>query len=311
MSKNYLRVALLALVAFVATACNKESGSVATPTADASPDAAVRTSVQLLKDGNVGGLIEHAMPPADFAKFKAEWGKDKNEQPITDEDRKKFAETLAKLTAPDAEQKIYAEIEPQLTQFDAQYQQQMPVMVGMGRGYLKGLVEQNKELNETQKQQALAAIGAFADWVEKTRFTDPALVKKAIAVIVDTTRKLNLTTLDEARALNYDQSMQKAQIAFQGFKRVLGVYGFNFDQTLDSVKAEVVSNDGNAAKVKVSYTLLNSPLSAETDMIKVDGRWYGKETIEKLKQREAEAAAPAAPNAPAAPTPPADPARSN
>ena len=41
--------------------------------------------------------------------------------------------------------------------------------------------------------------------------------------------------------------MQKARIALAGVKEALGVYGFSVDQTLDSVKPEVVTNDGKTA----------------------------------------------------------------
>ena len=55
-------------------------------------------------------------------------------------------------------------------------------------------------------------------------------------------------------------------------KQALNVYGFSIDETLDSIKPEVVSNDGKTAKLKVGYTLLGTPLTGETDMVSVDGR---------------------------------------
>ena len=76
---------------------------------------------------------------------------------------------------------------------------------------------------------------------------------------------------------------------------VLAVYGFSLDKMLDSVKTEVVSQTGDAAKVKVSYKLFEQPLSFETDLVQVDGRWYGKQTIDKLDNPE-----PKADDAPAA-----------
>jgi hypothetical protein len=97
--------------------------------------------------------------------------------------------------------------------------------------------------------------------------------------------------------------MQKARVALGGFKEALAVYGFSVDKTLDSVKPEVVSSDGKAATVKVSYTLLDTPLTATTEMVNVDGRWYGKDTIEKLKEQQQQP--PVAPANPApAETPP-------
>jgi hypothetical protein len=308
MSTRVARAALVALLAAFTGGCGNQqsAGPVAVVTAN-TPDATVRKSADLLKQGDLAGLMQNALPPADFAELKADWGKAANEKPVTDEDRAKFQETMAKLTAPDAEKAIYAEIEPQLKAFDAQYQQQLPMYVAMGSGWLQGMVQQNKDLSETDKQQAVAAINALAAWVQKTHFTDAESVKKVLAIATRAARELNLKTLDEVRALTFDQSMQKAHVAMLAFKDVLNVYGFSVDQTLDSIKPEVVSNDGKAASVKVGYNLLGTPLSTTTEMVSIDGRWYSKNTIERVKEHQQEASAPADATAPA-PEPPAAPA---
>jgi len=292
MSTRLVRAALAALLVAFASGCGKQESNAPVASVSANtPDATIRKSADLMKQGDIAGLLQNALPPADFDKLKADWGKAANEKPITDEDRQKFQETMARLTAPDADKAIYADIEPQLKDFDAKYQQQLPMYVAMGTGWLNGMVQQNKDLSEADKQQAVAAINAVAAWVQKTRFTDPESVKKVLAIATRTARDLNLKTLDEARALNFDQSMQKARVALQGFKEALTVYGFSIDQTLDSVKPEVVSNDGKTATVKVNYTLLGTPLTASSQMVNVDGRWYGKDTIEKIKEQQQEASA--------------------
>ena len=285
------RAAVLALLVAFAVGCGNQQSGAPTAVVNANtPDATIRKSADLMKQGDIAALLENALPPAEFAKLKADWGKDKDEKPITDEDRQKFQDAMARLTAPDAEKTIYAEIEPQLKQFDAQYQQQIPMYVAMGSGWLQGMVQQNKDLSDTDKQQAVAAINAVAAWVQKTRFTDPESVKKVLAIASRTARDLNLKTLDEARALNFDQSMQKGRVALLGFKDALNVYGFSVDQTLDSIKPEVASNDGKTAQVKVNYTLLGTPLTSTAQMVNVDGRWYGKDTIEKVKEHAEQAA---------------------
>lgn len=313
MSTRLARAALaVLLVAFVGGCGNKDA---ANPAAVANaPDATIRKSADLLKQGDIAGLMQNALPPAEFAKMKADWGKDADEKPITDEDRQKFQETMTKLTAPDADKTLYAELEPQLKQFDAQYQQQLPMYVAMGSGWLQGMVQQNKDLTETDKQQAVAAINAFAAWVQKTHFTDSESIKKVLAIATKSARDINLKTLDEARALDFDQSMQKARVAFLGIKDALAVYGFSLDQTLDSVKPEIVTNDGKSATVKVDYVLLGTPLTANAEMVNIDGRWYGKQTIEKLKEQQQQDAAaktdvtapPPAPATDAPPTPASD-----
>jgi len=314
MSRRLVSVALAALLALVVVACNNpQSGAPAVAVTANSPDATIRRNVELLKAGDLGGLMQNALPPADFAELKAEWGKDQD--PPTDEERQKFADTMSRLTAPDADKTLYAELEPELKQFDAQYQQQMPMYVAMGSGWLQGMVQQNKDLSDADKQQAVAAINALAGWVQKTRFTEPEAVKKVLAIATKAARDLNLKTLDEVHALTFDQSMQKARVAMLAFKDALNVYGFSVDRTLDSVKPEVVSNDGKAASVKVSYTLFDAPLSMTTQMVSVDNRWYSKDTIDRVRERKEEAAKeaaaaattqpPAADAAPKSDTPPA------
>jgi hypothetical protein len=307
MFKPLVRATFATVLLVSVAACQKqgEDGAVSAPAAAAGPDAAILASIKLLKQGDIGGLMQNALPPAEFAKAKADWGKDKDEQPITDEDRAKFSETMAKLTAPDAEQKLFAEIEPKLKEFDAQYQQQIPMYATMGSTVVKNMIQQNQSLSEAERTQAGAAVDALVAWVQNTRFTDPESIKKVLAIVSKSARDMNLKSLDEARALDYDQSMAKARIAFAGVKDALNVYGFSLDQTLDSVQAKVVSNDGKNASVQLHYTLLGAPLDATAEMVNVDGRWYGKQMMEKLKEKAAAAAtdtvAAPAPSAPAAP----------
>jgi hypothetical protein len=292
MSRRLASVAFSALLALFVVGCNNQQPG-APAVADANtPDATIRKNVELLRAADLGGLMQNALPPADFAELKTAWGKD--QPPPTDDERQKFADTMGRLTAPDADKTIYAEIEPELKQFDAQYQQQMPMYVAMGSGWLQGMVQQNKDLADADKQQAVAAINALAAWVQKTRFTEPDSVKKVLAIATKAARDLNLKTLDEVHALTFDQSMQKAHVAMLAFRDALNVYGFSVDKTLDSVKPEVVSNDGKTAKVRVSYTLFDAPLTMTTDMVNVDGRWYSKDTIERVRARKEEAAKEAA-----------------
>ncbi|MEO8670328.1 MAG: hypothetical protein ABI411_03370 [Tahibacter sp.] len=308
MSTMFTRLALAASLALAITGCNKDDATTAAVApaavkAPASPEGSVTTAVQNLKAGNIDALIQGVLPAGEYTKLKTEWATDVNKEPVTEEDRAKFVENMTKLTAPDAEAKLWTELEPQLKQMDAQMAQQMPMMVAMGKGFVQSAIQQNQELNDAQKTQATQAVDAFGNWVTTAKFTDPALAQKAIKTVCDTARKINLKTIDEARALNYEQAMQKAGLVFLGLKDVLNIYGFSIDQTLDSVKATSVSNDGTNAKVKIEYTLFNTPLSAESELVKVDDRWYGKQTLEALKKKNAaDAAAPATP-APAAADP--------
>jgi hypothetical protein len=308
------RFAFVVALAAAAVGCNQQTAAptAAAPAAPApapvaaAPDAAVLASVHALRANNVAGLLENALPAAEVAKMKADWTKEINKDPVTDEDRRKFAEQMSKLTAPGAEDKLFAELEPQLKQFEQQSAQQMPMMIAMGQGFVQSAIQQSKDLNEQQKQQTTALIDATAKWAQTAKFTDAALAKQAIGVVCKTARDLNLKTVDEARALNYDQAMQKAGIVLGGFKQLFAIYGLSMDKALDSVKAETVSANGDAAKVKVTYTAFDQPFSTESDLVKVDGKWYSKQAIaqwtkaQEKEQEMAKVGAPAGASEPAA-----------
>ena len=298
------RSVLILALAALAVGCNnpqppaQSAAPAAAAPAATAPDATIIASIHALRANNVAALLDNALPPAHLAKVKADWNKDFNKDPVTDEDRRKFAEEMGKLTAPGAEDKLFAELQPQLKQFEQQSAQQMPMMIAMGQGFLQSAIQQNKDLTDPQKQQTMALLDATAKWAQTAKFTDPVLAKQSIAVICKGARDLNLKTLDEVRALNYDQAMQKAGVVLGAFKQLLAVYGLSMDKALDSVKAETAATTGDTATVKVSYVAFDQPFTTESELRKVDGRWYSKQAIDqwnKAQQHDtAKIAAPAA-----------------
>jgi len=290
MYKTLARMTLLSILALAAAACNRDSASDGVA-GSAGPAETVQRSVELLRQSDVAGLIEHMLPPEEFARVKAEWSQRKDQAEPTAEEHAKFEESMKKLTADNAADALYAEFEPDIRQFDAQYQTQIPAMVDMGNTYLHGLVKQSQSLSASEKEQAGSVIDTLSTWVKETRFTDPALVKQALTVVSDTAKKIDIKTLDEARSLTFEQAAPKFKIAMDGLKKVFEIYGFSIDQTLSTVKVEVLASTADTANLKVSYSLLGTPLETTTEMIRIDERWYGKDTIEKVKEQRAEQAA--------------------
>lgn len=302
MSIKTARFTLAIAAALAAVGCGQDQNAAAPTSATAaavapvvapsSPDGTIMASAKALRANNIAALLDNALPAGEVNKMKADWTKNLNKDPVTDEDRKKFADQMAKLTAPGAEDRLYAEMEPQLKQFDQQSAQQMPMMIAMGQGFAQSAIQQNKDMSDQQKQQAVALLDATAKWAQSVKFTDPALVKQAIAAVCKAARDINLKTIDEARALTYEQGMQKAGIAVGGLKNVLAVYGLNVDKALDSVKTETVATTGDTAKVKITYTAFDQPFTTDSDLVRVDGRWYSKQAIEQWHKKQQEDAAP-------------------
>lgn len=269
-------------------ACKKDEEAAATPAAvakaTATPEAAIQSAVEHLKTGNIKALVMSQVPPDHLDEMRANWQKELAEDPPTEQEKKEFETMMAELTAPDAEAKLMEKLEPQFVKFETEYAPQLPMMIGMGQGLLQQGIKDNKDLTEPQKLEAAKSVDALAKWIQQVKFTDREIAKQAVGHVVAAARELDLKTLDQARALDFDTAMEKSGVAFRAAKKVLAAYGLSLDKTLDSVKTSVVSQQGDAAKVKVSYVIFDQPMSFDTELVQIDGRWYGKQAIEELNK---------------------------
>jgi hypothetical protein len=280
---RFLSILAVALLGLALTACQPDAPAPTDAKTLAADDPAEVTEriADELKADNLLGAVQAALPPDDFDAMRAEYEKSRAETP-SEAERVEFAETMEKLTKPDAEQALMAELEPALVKFETEMAAQMPLMLAMGRGFAQQWLTESRELNEQQKTQAGAMLDAVAKWLESVKFADRELARQAIAKVVATARALDLKTLDAVRALNFEEAMAKAGIVSAGTKDVLALYGLKINEVLDSVESKVVSEEGDVAKVEVEYRMFDQPLKAETEMVRRDGRWYGKDTLAKL-----------------------------
>lgn len=265
------------------------------------PEAALQASVDLLKAGDFHDLWKHALPPADYANMRADWQlQQRDAPPISAEDRARFNETMQKLTGPDAENQLYAELQPKLTAMEQQYRDQLPVLISVADAMLKSAVAQSRTLSETQKTQAGGMLDVLLPWAQQTPWFDQARAKQAVGVTVATARKLDLKSPDQMRTMDFDTTMGKYATAYGGLKQLLAIYGLSVDDTLNSVKLTPVSSGNGHAVVKVDYTLLGKPLSTESKLVQENGRWYSEDLLQnarlshqQLQQQVATASAPA------------------
>lgn len=299
---HYLRHALLPLVAtLLLGACHGKDD--ASQSGGSSPVAALQSSIDLVKAGDFNGLWKHALPPADYANLRTDWSRRAQaKQPITADDRAKFNQAMQQLTGPDAENKLYAELQPKLTAMEQQYKDQLPVLISVGEALLKNTVTQNKDLSPTQKTQADDALDVITPWAQNTPWFDQAKARQAIGVAVATARKLDLKSPEQLRAMDFDAVMGKYSIGYDGLKRLLAIYGLSVDQTLESIKLSELSNSNGHAVVKIDYTLLGKPLSAESKLVQENGRWYSQDMLDNVRKSHQQLSQPSVAQTPAAAT---------
>ncbi len=294
MRPSSLRHALLPLLAaLLLSACHGKDA--ASQPGGSTPEAALQGSIDLIKAGDFNGLWKHALPPADYANLRADWSHHQQDpRPITAEDRARFTETMQKLTGPDAENKLYAELQPKLVSMQQQYKDQLPVLITVGEALAKSGVAQSKNLSEAQKSQAGSVIDVLAPWAQQTPWFDQAKAKQAVGVAVATARKLDLKSPEQLRTLDFDAAMGKYATGYVGLKQLLAIYGLSVDDTLNSIKLTPVSSSNGHAVVKVDYSLLGKPLSTESKLVQQDGRWYSEDMLDNARKAHLQATQPPA-----------------
>lgn len=291
--RSYRALLLPACLALALAACSgSDDGS---QPGGSTPEAAVKTSVDLIRKGDFNGFWKHGLPPADYTTLRADWmRRQQAEPPVTAEDRARFAAAVQQVTGPDAENTLYATAQPKLAALEAQYKDQLPVMISVGEALAKNAVAQSKNLGDTQKAQVTAVLDVVAPWAQKAPWFDQAKAKQSVGIAVTTARKLDLKSLDQFRTMDFDATMTKYAIGYGGIKQVLDNYGLSLDDTLDSVKASQIDSADGHARVKIDYTLLGKPLSTETKLVQVDGRWYSEDMLNNVRNAHKQQAQPMA-----------------
>ena len=111
-------------------------------------------------------------------------------------------------------------------------------------------------------------------WAQQAPWLDRERAGQAASIAVDTARALQLTTLDQARALDFPTAIAKAARLWAGAKQALALYGLSLDAVLDSAKLTVVAQQAGVAHVRIDYLLKGQPQQVVVKMRTVDGHWY-------------------------------------
>jgi len=286
------RIGLLMAVLALA-ACRREPEPV--PGAPDEPVAAVEALAEALRDGDLKRYAELSLPPAMHAQQKALWRQQlAAKNPIDAEQAKRYADLVAQLTAPDAEAVLWAKAEPKLVALEQELGPKWTLGVTMLSGFATTAIGASETMSEAEKSHATGVVSALAGWAgDQAQFTDRERAKQALAVAVRTARELNLPDVAAIEALEYDPMLEKAGVAFRGFKDVAAAYGIDADAALSQVQAEVIALDGSRAVVRVRYPLLGQEVAFEQPMRQIEGGWYREDAIEALERSAAELAAAA------------------
>jgi len=285
---------LLLLLCLLALGACHSRDDAATAASGESPEAAVRQSIALVRAGDFAGFWRHALPPADYAMLRDDWGQARvDEAPLTDAERARIDAALRQLAAPDAAATLDAQLQPWLAHAQARYADQLPLLVGIGRALATRAIDENPRLSGAQKDHATALIDALGPWAQQAPWFDPARARQAVGVVVATARALDLHDARSLRRMDFDHAMRSYATAFAGIKQVLALYGLPLDQALASAHVVPLDYHPPYARVRIEYRLLGTPLAMESTLVQQGGRWYDQDLLESVRGAHQRLAAPA------------------
>jgi len=286
-------LAALLLATLSLAACRREP-AVDPAAVPGDPVGAVKAQVQALRDNDLPRYAQLSLPPELQARTEALWARRVAEaEPVDPEDAREYAEWMARLRAPDAEQALMRDLEPKLAQFEAEVAGQWPLMQATAGIFLNAAIQANTELTEAEKTHGGEVVDALLAWAQPSLFTDRGRARQAIAAISRTARELDLPTLEQARALPRPEALAKGSIALAGAKEAARAYDLDIDRSLEGVAVELLASEGDTARVKVSYPFLGKTVAFEMDMRRVGEGWYGTDAIDAAEADLAEAGEPA------------------
>lgn len=275
------RVALLmlCLALFGLNACRREV------VAPGDPVAAVQGLAEAIRDNDLVRYSRLSLPPELHTKMERRWAERlKIAPPPTEEQRKDYARWMARLTAADAEAKLYKSLDPKLKKFESEVGTQWPLMQATAGIFVNGLIQTNSKLSTGEKAHAKALGEVFLAWLKPELITDRDRAKRAIAVVAETAREIDLPTLEDSRRLEMIPALEKGGVALAGLKQLGRIYGVDADAALAGVQTRVKDVDGDIATMAVTYPLLGRQVEFEIELIRRDGRWYRADAVREAER---------------------------
>lgn len=235
----------------------------------------IKGLVHQFRVGDVAGLAQALIPPAKWEEVRTAYEL-KRQEPIEEAERAQFAEQLERFTAPDAVEAFMAQIEPKLT--DARAQWPGMLMMGMGAAQMAA-TSPDADLSDEQRDALKRMLPGMQQWAGSTDFFNAATLRQALTLLADAVRRTGIRDLDTLRQLPLEGALDRAGTLLLASKDALRLYGLDLDAVADSLQVDVLSNDGRTARVRASVTVFGAPISAEHDLVLIEGRWYDASAV--------------------------------
>ena len=299
--RGWLAVVLLLCLA----GCRREAPTAAPEAAGArEPAQAVLLLTRHLQRNDLAAFARDAVPPALHAELETAWRQGRTRWPL---DELPFDERLPRLlgalAAPGAEQRLQRVFDRQFAGETTALKAAATTLGLFGAQY----VRHEGDFSPAERAHYLQFVQAMSRWAASAPLGDPARAKAAIPRLVAAARATGLADEAGFARIGMDGSLQRLSGFLRALKAVLAGYGLRLDQSLGALRADTVARQGDRARVRMRYTLGGSPVEAEVEVERIEGRWYLSDYLRHARQAAGADAVPPAADPGAAPPAAPDP----
>lgn len=266
MNRSRLLPAALLCLPIVLPSCG--GGAVEGPTAP------MANTISALRDNDLAALMNSMAPEAEIEKAREEW---KNKKPMSDVEKAQFDGQLAMFISSDAKSTLSTMLEGQVAPLREGFDEQLEGAVGFAGMFLGGMAGD-------QRDEVMETLNVMAEHLKGADVLGKENLEKVVGIAVDTVKATGIESAADLEALSFDDAIDKGGLVLGGVKDVLGVYGIDIDETLDSSTFEVVSEDAEAGTATVEWTMtfLGKEQTGTANVVKHEGMWLPAEVVAAL-----------------------------
>lgn len=231
------------------------------------PKWVVAAALEAAEHADLSALLAISLTADQRADLEDDWAREREGTPDPNA-ALRVSMTMGMLTPEGAEEEVFAQVEPMLEQAQEQLQMASGIVA-----LAMGMAASSEDLSDEERQQAERFGAAMTTWLTGLDITDTGRVKQAIRIVCETARDLDIETIEDLHALEFDQLLLEGGVILRGLKEVLAVYDLDLNAVLGSVKLGEPTIDGDSAKVPMSFTIFGAEHEGTAVLKLVDGDW--------------------------------------
>ena len=285
MTSLFLRSVSSVLISLLTLSClsackNQEQPEITTNEVHRSPAQQLKLLSEHLHRNDLIAFTKDAIPADMYQDLEMAWSENRTRWPLEELPLSpQLPNALKALAAKDAEQKLNAVFD---RQFSGQNDEMHNAASSLGNFTIQYL-EHSKHFSDDERQHYTQITHAIASWAQRTTLDDKNKAHQAIRLLTQAVTSSELVSEHAFSRFGLTESLKRFGGTMTALKQAASLYGLHFDQALNSVETSLVSQTGETAIVRMTYTLAEMPIDTTIHMQRIQGKWYVQDFVNHAK----------------------------